>query len=241
MFRWSLTALTTVFFLSVAAAAHAHCIWSEPPYRVDPGDQIIVDVFYADPDDPLDERDKTNMSLYVLSPGGETTDAALNELDTYYQAAVSFEDTGMYTLILERDPNRYRLQEIRDFGKSIVWSGQDGGLVHDPVGIPLEIVPVEAVELDNGELKLVLQVLYEGNPVSEGDVEVFRALSNDDFLYEEIDEVDIGSDGRLELVIDPAHNHVLETDYYVPAGEVEGTGFAINEVRFRSTMFIAGQ
>ncbi|WP_362926976.1 DUF4198 domain-containing protein [Desulfonatronospira sp.] len=144
-------------------------------------------------------------------------------------------------MILEREPNRYRLQEIRDFGKSIVWSGQDGGLVHDPIGIPLEIVPLEALELDTGDLELVLKVLYEGNPVSQGDVEVFRALSNDDFLYEEIDEVDIGSDGRLQLVIDPAYKHVLETDHYVPAREVKGTGFAIREVWFRSTMFIAGQ
>jgi len=57
-------------------------------------------------------------------------------------------------------------------------------------------------------------------------------------LYEEIDEIDLDDSGKARLVLDPAYRYVLETDHHVPAGDVEGTGFAIREVRFRSTLYI---
>ncbi len=237
---FKLCSAMAILFL-MTSISFAHCIWSESPAKVELNQEFTVKAFYADPDDPVEERDKTNMSLYLFTPGGEVQALELNEKSTFYQTSAMLTETGQHLFVLERDPSRYRLQEIRDFGKSVTWAGEQGGIVHDPVGLALEIVPVKTVELENGQLELTLQVLYEGNPVTEGDIEVFKSLTPVDPVYDEIDEIELESDGSITLSIDPAYRYVLETDHYVPARDVAGTGFAITEVRFRSTLYIANQ
>ena len=239
MNRWILTTgMTICSFLFLATAALAHCIWSEPPAHVDLNQPFTIKAFYADPDDPMEERDKTDLSFYVLPPGKSLQELELTEQSTYYTADTELNEPGQHIFILERVPNRYRLQEIRDFGKSVTWAGSRGDIVHDPVGIALEIAAASLQEQNDGQLDLTIQVLYDGNPVSEGEVEIFKSITPENALYEEIDEIDLDDSGKARLVLDPAYRYVLETDHHVPAGDVEGTGFAIREVRFRSTLCI---
>ena len=226
------------FVIFSASAALAHCIWAEVPSRVDPGQEFSVLAYYADPDDPLEERDQTSLSLVVFKPGQKVEPITLFENPHHYDAEVTLTDPGQHIFVLERDPNRYRLTEIRDFSKSVTWVGQSGSIVHDPVGIPLEIVPVKVSDLPGGHKEVTVQVLYDGNPVSGGEIEVFESLETDSILYDEIAEYDVPADGKVTLTINPERKYVLETDHRVPAREVSGTGLAITEVRFRSTLFI---
>jgi len=226
------------FVMFWAPAALAHCIWAEVPSRVDLNSEFTINAYYAHPDDPLEERDKTNLSLVVFKPGQEVEQIILFENPNHYDAVVELTDTGQHIFVLERDPNRYRLTEIRDFSKSVAWAGQAGPILHDPVGIPLEIVPVKIKDLPDGHKEVTLHVLYNGSPVSGGEIEVFQSLETDSILYDEIAEYDVPADGMVTLTIDPSRKYVLETDHRVPAREVSGTGLAITEVRFRSTLFI---
>ena len=226
------------FVMFSSSAALAHCIWTEVPSRVDPGQEFNVRAYFAHPDYPLEDRDKTSLSLVVLNPGHEMQEIVLFGNPHHYDADVTLTDPGQHIFVLERDPNRYRLTEIRDFGKSVTWVGQSGSIVHDPVGIPLEIVPVKVSELPGGHKEVTVQVLYNGQPLSGGEIEVFQSLETDSILYDEIAEYDVPEGGKVTFTVDPSRKYVLETDHRVPAREVAGTGFAITEVRFRSTLFM---
>ncbi len=221
-----------------ASAALAHCIWAEVPSRVDPGQEFTVLAYYADPDDPLEKRDKTNLSLVVFKPGQEMEQIILFENPNHYDNEVSLTDPGQHIFVLERDPNRYRLTEIRDFGKSLTWVGEAGSLVHEPAGIPLEIVPVKVVDLPDGQKEVTVQVIYNGSLVSGGEIEIFQSLEADSILYDEAAEFEVSEDGKAAFVIDPSYKYILESNHWVPAREAAGTGIAITEVRFRSTLFI---
>ncbi|WP_028575485.1 DUF4198 domain-containing protein [Desulfonatronovibrio hydrogenovorans] len=232
-----LGAMLGMIFISLSSSL-AHCIWTEVPFKVEPGQEFTVSAYYAHPDYPLEERDKTSLSLVVLKPGEEMQEIVLFENPYHYDNEVSLNSPGQHFFVLERSPNRYRLSEIRDFGKSMTWVGEAGSLVHDPVGIPLEIITVKVNELANGHKELTVQVLFKGSPVSGGAIEVFQSLENDSILYDEIAEYDVPKGGKVTFTIDPSRKYVLETDHRVPAREIAGTGFAITEVRFRSTLFI---
>lgn len=216
----------------------AHCIWTEVPFTVEPDQEFNVRAYYAHPDYLLEERDKTNLSLVVLKPGQEMEEIVLFENPNHYDNDIILTNPGQHIFVLERDPNRYRLTEIRDVGKSVTWVGEAGSLIHEPVGIPLEIVPVQVSELPNGHKEVTVQVLYNGSPVSGGEIEVFQSLETDSILYDKIAEYDVPDDGKVTFTVDPSRKYVLETDHSVPAREVDGTGFAITEVRFRSTLFV---
>lgn len=226
------------FVIFSASAALAHCIWAEVPSRVDPGQEFTVNAYFAHADDPLEERELTSLGLVVFKPGQKVEPITLFENPHHYDAAVTLKDPGQHIFVLERDPNRYRLTEIRDFSKSVTWVGQAGSIVHDPAGIPLEIVPVEVSELPGGHKEVTVQVLYNGQPVSGGEIEVFQSLETDSILYDEIAEYDVPEGGKVTFTVDPSRKYVLETDHRVPAREISGTGLAITEVRFRSTLFM---
>ncbi len=110
--------------------------------------------------------------------------------------------------------------------------------MHEPVGIALEIVPIKVSDLPDGHKKVSVQVLYNGQPVAGGEIEVFQSLETDSIPYDEIAEHDVPAYGKVTFTVDPSRKYVLETDHRVPAREVAGTGFAITEVRFRSSLFI---
>ncbi len=230
-------ALVSFVFFS-AATVLAHCIWAEVPSRVDLNSEFTVNAYFAHADDPLEERELTSLSLVVFKPGQDVEQVTLFENPHHYDATVKLTDPGQHIFVLERDPNRYRLTEIRDFSKSVTWAGVAGSFMHDPVGIPLEIVPVKVSDLPNGHREVTVQVLYNGQPVSGGEIEVFQSLETDSILYDEIAEYDVPTDGKVTFAVDPSRKYVLETDHRVPAREISGTGLAITEVRFRSTLFM---
>ncbi len=234
--------LTTVFFVGlfmmVSSKAFAHCIWAEVPSRVDLNSEFTVNAYFAHADDPLEERELTSLSLVVFKPGQDVEPVTLFENPHHYDATIKLTDPGQHIFVLERDPNRYRLTEIRDFSKSVTWAGVAGSIKHDPVEIPLEIVPVKVSDLPNGHREVTVQVLYNGQPVSGGEIEVFQSLETDSILYDEIAEYNVPEGGKVTFAVDPSRKYVLETDHRVPAREISGTGLAITEVRFRSTLFI---
>lgn len=231
-----LISILMVVFMS--GAVLAHCIWVEVPGEVALGEEYEVLAFYAHPDDPMEERDMTELSLYALSPDGTMTALNLIEKATYQQAVIPFSQEGQWLLILIREPHRYRLQEIRDFGKSIVQVGGGGGRVHEPVGLSLEILIVSEEEGPDGLLELILAVQYEGSSVQGAEIEIFRSLLHDSTLYEGVDELKTDGQGQLTVVIDPQYRYVFEADHRVPAREVEDVRRFITEVRFRSTLFL---
>lgn len=233
--------LSVLMVVLMAAGAFAHCIWVEVPTSVSVGEPFQALAFYADPDDPVEERDMTELSLYAIAPDGEAHPIDLVKGETYQQAAITLSEEGQWRLALEREPNRYRLQEIRDFGKSLVWVGQTGTWVHEPVELSLEIMVESERETAEGLFELVLSVQYEGTPVSGAEVEVFRSLAEDPTLYEEIDELESDVNGQVTVTVNPEHLYVFETDHRLPARDVQGVGRFITEVRFRSTLFLGSR
>ena len=234
---YTLLILLVVTALS-SSVAYAHCIWSEPPSQITLDEDFIVKAFYAHPDDPIEGRDMTDLSLYVLDSDGQKVELELKKLATYQQAVANLSQPDLYVFILEREPNRYRLQEIRDYGLSFTVAGDHERELPTPVGIPLEVHPMVMEAREGGLMDLSLQVLYNGEPVAGAEIEVFESLEPAGEVHDEIDEVEVDDDGMAKVIIDPAFNYVFETDHRVPAGEVDDTGIFITEVRFRSTLFL---
>ena len=143
----------------------AHCVWPESPVRVDASQVFWIDVFYAHPDDPMENRDMTDLTLYVYFPDGQVVELSLEKMATYQQGNTSFTEAGEYVFVAERSPNRYRLQEIRDFGKSITWVGQQMDYTRGPVGLPLEVIPLGRNDVDQGNIELLVEVRYNGEAV----------------------------------------------------------------------------
>ena len=236
------TMLLSMFLvLLMSTMAFAHCIWVEVPTSVSRGERFQAVAFYAHPDDPIEERDMTELSLYAITPYGEAHPIDLVKGETYQRAMMTLSEEGQWRLVLERQPSRYRLQEIRDFGKSLVWVGQTGTWVHEPVGLSLEMMVESERETADGLIEVVLSVQYEGAPVRGAGVEVFRSFADDPTLYEEIDELESDEDGQITVTVDPQHRYVFETDHRLPARDVRDVGRFITEVRFRSTLFLGSR
>lgn len=233
--------LTFLLVLLVSSTAWAHCTWVEAPYQVSQDEVFSVMAFYADPDDPMEERDMTELSLYVIGPDGAAQPVDMARAATYQYASMTLDQEGQWRLALEREPNRYRLQEIRDFGSSIVWVGEAGTWVNEPVGLSLEVVVVSENQRADGLVDLTLAVYYEGESVGGAEIEVFQSLAEDITLYDEVDEVETDAQGQVMVTVNPEHRYVFETDHRLPAREVSGTGTFITEVRFRSTLALANR
>ncbi len=118
----------SMLIISVSAALDL-CICAELPSRVDLNSEFTINPYYADPDDPLEERDKINLSLAAFKPGREVEQIILFENPNHFDAVVELTDTGQHIFLLERDPNRYRLTEIRGFIKSVAWAGETGSII----------------------------------------------------------------------------------------------------------------
>ena len=115
---------------------------------------------------------------------------------------------------------------------------------YQSVGIPLEIQLVGSNIINQDQVEIVVEVLYEGEVITDSEIELFQSLEKGiineaGMSYQEIADVEIAADGRTTFVINPEYNYVLETDYHVDAAQVEDTGLFISEVRFRSTLFLA--
>lgn len=233
-----LISIFLVIMLSMVASAH--CIWLEVPKRASVGELFQVMAFFGHPDDPIEERDMTELSLYALAPDGSVYPVDLVKEETYQHSSMSLSQEGQWLFVLERQFNRYRLQEIRDYGKSLLWVGEDGAWAHEPIGLSLEIVVESVRERAHGLIELVLSVHYEGESVNEAEIEVFRSLAEDTLLYEEIDHIVSDANGHIIIALAPDAQYVFETDYRLPARDVPGVGPFITEVRFRSTLFLAG-
>ncbi|ADQ14454.1 hypothetical protein [Halanaerobium hydrogeniformans] len=234
----------TVLLVSLfSVSALAHCVWVELPAQTSLNEEFEVYAYYADPDDPMEERDQTELELYIIDYNGEKHDLDLSEQSTYYNAFAELSTAGEYNFILEREPNRYRLQQIRDFGKAVTLAGNSLNYSYEPAGIPLEVQLVESNTINEQEVEIVVEVLYEGEVITDSDIELFQSLEKGliteaGMAYEEIADVEISEDGRTTFAINPEYNYVFETDYHVDADQVEDTGFFIREVRFRSTLFL---
>lgn len=231
-----LMGLLMVLLLSVAI--FAHCIWVEVPREVSPLEDFKVLAFYAHPDDPLEEREITQLSLYAIDPDGVSHPIQLVKGKTYEQASLNFSRRGQWFLVLERQFTRYRLQEIRDIGKSVFFVGKKGTWVHDPVGLSLELNIVSERVQPDGLIELVFSVDYEGIPLEGAEIEVFRSLKDSIVLYEEVDELVTDSEGQVLFTVDPQFRYVFETGHRLPAREAQGVRALTTEVRFRSTLFI---
>lgn len=229
--------LALVVVLGSGLLVSAHCIWPETPARVAAGETFALRAFYADPDEPLDERELTDLVLWVHSPSGEREPVTLTPQETFEEATITLTTAGAHTFVLEREPSRYRLQEIRDFGKSTTLVGVAGSVPGHVVGLPLEVVYLESAQDGDGVTR-IFRVLYAGEPLSGAEVEVFQSLEAAEGLYDEVDEVETDANGRVSLVMDPSHAYVLEASHSVPAREVDGTGLFITQVRFRSTLHL---
>ena len=237
--RSVLLALLLLVLMTVASTAvSAHCIWIESPATI-PGDtETLFTAFYAHPDEAMAERELTSLTLFAAHSTGQVVELPLERYTNFEQASAVLPVSGQWQLILEREPNRYRMQEIRDFGKAVVWVDGSGTLVHEPIGASLEFVILEEELADDDSTTLTFAVLYNGEPVSDAEIEVFQSVPGESSLYEEIDELDVDEDGTVTFTFAPNASYVLETDHRVPSGEVEGTGLFITEVRFRSTLFL---
>lgn len=242
MCNWRRLLLTSlVLVLAIAAVSFAHCIWVETPSRSTVHEMVEIRAFYAHPDDPVEARDMTELSLYLIDPKGEAHPVDLVKQTTYQEARVNPSQEGQWLLVLHRPPSRYRLQEIRDVGKSVLWVGEQGTWVHEALGLSLEIGIESQRENEEGLLEITFSVLYEGEPLAGSEIEVFRSVSQDPTLYEEITELETDERGRVTFLVDPSHRYVFETDHRLPAREVNGVGLFISEVRFRSTLFLGNR
>lgn len=241
MFNKNLTLgflVTLILVLMFSSLSLAHCVWIETPGRVNPSEVFDITVYFGHPDEPISDRDMAELQLFTLTPEGEIEEIIMEKGKTYQQAIKSFKKEGEYVLIAERNPTRYRLQEIRDFAKRILLVGKETAFTYEPVGISLEINVVHSNYINDNELELTLEILYEGKKLKEGEIEVFKSLEPAGVLFDEIAEIELDNAGQITLTINPNYYYVLETDYRLPANEVEKTGLFIRQVRFRSTLFL---
>ncbi|MEJ6951617.1 hypothetical protein [Natronospora cellulosivora (SeqCode)] len=230
--------LLGIFVLMFSVVSFAHCVWVEAPVQVNPGEEFEVLVYFADADDPIEERDMTELQLFLVDSNWNFEEIELIKEDTYQRAMLSIDQPGEHTLIAERVPSRWRTTEIRDFAKKSVLVGDNASYTYQTVGIPLEVHLVESRMLSNDEREIVVEIYYEGELLTEGEIELWESLEEGGLVYDEIAEVEIGTNGQTTFVINPAYNYIVETDYRLPPREVEGTGRFVTEVRFRSTLFL---
>ncbi|MCK8825983.1 DUF4198 domain-containing protein [Fuchsiella alkaliacetigena] len=235
--------ITILIFSSVALA---HCAWIELPLRAEIGEEIEFDIFWADPDDPIDERDMTELSLQFRRPDGEIEDISMDNRETFYQAGIEFENEGEYTFFAVRPPHRYRMSQYRDFAKSITWIGDGSFTEHQPVGHTLEIVPLSSsAEMEEAN-KIEVEVLYNDQPVSGVEVKLLKSNEPSGRIFPDLHDEDeyeiVLSDvnGRAELTLDRDHNYILKARHQVSASDrEEDLSFYIRRVIFRSTLFLS--
>ena len=71
------------------------------------------------------------------------------------------------------------------------------------------------MELSTGERELTIEILYKGEKLLEGGIEVFRSIEPTSKNYEEYTEVEVDGSGRATFVVDPSYSYLIETDHRV--------------------------
>lgn len=238
-----ISAVLMVFVLSSAALAHN--VFVEVPLQVEEGEELEFKSFYSNPDDPIEERDMTPLELAVRLPDGTMQDIDMDQHATYYQTVKTFEQSGEYVFILEREPYQHRTTEIRDFGKSIVWTGEERP-EHEELGLPLEISPLSVTDMaEKGSVEV--QVLYDGEPLPGAEMRVHTSLEPYGRIYDpDFPRVEADDEGVFQLDLDRDYNHILEIRHQVPASEAEekfgyNTGLLTRNIRFRTTLYLPAE
>lgn len=228
-----------IFLLSTlfTSFTFAHNIWVEAPTHLIQGTPTPVTAYFAHPDQALGDRDQTSLSLNMITPLGQHTILALTEHATYYTATLAPQTPGLYQLLLSREPYRYRLSEIRDFGKT--WLGNESlpEASVPPAGLALEIHPTDIQWHKNGHSTWRLQALHQGQPVPDIEISVYQSEDESE-LRLPAETLNTDNQGEALISLAPAKAHLFTWEYRVPARAVENTGWGVREVRYRTTLFV---
>ncbi|MCK8826675.1 DUF4198 domain-containing protein [Natroniella acetigena] len=240
--------LSCIMLLFSSTTAFAHSAWIELPLTAELEEEIKFDTFWADPDDEIEERDLTELSLRLRKPNEEIDDVDLINRQTFFESNVEFEQEGEYTFFAVRPPARYRLSQYRDFAKSITWVGEDNG-VHQPVGLTVEIVPLFSAEQMQSRDEIEVEVRYNGQPLPNAKIKLVQSIEPEGRNYpdlhneSEYETVIADNNGRADLTVDRNYNYILKARYEASASDVEDEldedlSFFIRRVIFRSTLFL---
>lgn len=212
------TMIMAVFLVLMGSTATwAYCTWIETPSQAAVNEEVRILVFYAHPDDPIDERDTTELSLFAIAPDGLSEPVDLMGAAAYQHASLRFEQEGQWRLVLEWEPNRYRLQEFRHFESGIIWIGGTGTWVQEPIGLSQDVVVVTETQRPDGLVNLTLLCSMKGVRSAVRRSRCFKSLAADELLYEEVDEVESTSHGQVTVTVRPHHRYGFETDHRLPA------------------------
>lgn len=234
-------ALITLLLLFVAMTASAHNIFTEIPLNVDLGQTVVFKAFFSDPDDEIEARDMCDLSLSIRYPDQKIKDFNLKQMPTYYLGEKTFDQEGEHVFILVREPYRYRLTEIRDFGKSIVWVGGER-VEHQNVNFPLEISMLASAEDLAFADQISFEVLYYQKPLPQSTMRVHKSLVPSGRVYDpDFLEVVADDSGAIFLQLDRNYNYIFEVRHQVSARDVDfDTSFFTTTVMFRTAFYLPG-
>ncbi len=229
----------TLTFLIFSGTAFAHNVFTEIPLHVGRGEELTFKSFFSDPDDPIDQRDMCDLSMQVRLPDGQVMPLEMEQHETFYLSRKLFDQEGEYVFMLEREPYQHRTTQIRDFGKSIVWTTEERP-DHSNVGFPLEISLVSAVDKLASGSELEGQVLYEGEPLPEAEIRLHTSLEPGGRVYDpDYPRIVADKNGVLKLSLDRDYNYILEVRHTVSASDVDfDTSLLTRNIRFRTTLYV---
>ncbi len=227
------------FLLSAlfTSSAFAHNIWVEAPTLLTQATPTQITAYFAHPDQPLSDRDQTALSLSVITPQGQQEALTLTEQATHYTTTLTPQVPGLYQLLLSREPYRYRLSEIRDFGKTWVSNEALPEPGAPPAGLALEIHPTEIQWHDDGSSTWRLQALHQGQAVPGVEISVYQSEDQSELRLPS-EPLNTDEQGEVVISLAPAQAHLFTWEYRVPARTVENTGWGVREVRYRTTLFV---
>ncbi|WP_027338965.1 DUF4198 domain-containing protein [Halonatronum saccharophilum] len=234
-----------VIILGVPSVALAHCAWIEAPLTVNYSEEVEFDIFWADPDDSIEERDMAELTLKVKDPKGQVEEIELRDMKTFYKSELSFDQEGTYIFSAIRPPARFRRSQYRDYAKAITWVRDEAQRANNHLGLDLEIIPLSTLEeiRQNNEIKV--EVRYYGDSLSDEGIKVLQSNEAGGRVFpdlhneSEYQTIITNNKGQAILSISPGYNYIFKVNHEVPANSLdEDLGFLVRRVFFRSTLYL---
>jgi uncharacterized GH25 family protein len=188
--RATRTTIRRVHFL-IARAGQAHEFWVQPSkFQIAPSAALSIALQVGD--GPMRQRSRIPLHRITrfdaIGPSGELIDLRAS-LAATAKHDVTFDAPGTYVLALATDNRAYSHRErYSRAAKSIVQvgaaSGQSQAYVTQPLGLPLEIVPLVSPCSEPRPIGIPVRIVYEGYALPGAHVKLYK-------LEQELTPVDV--------------------------------------------------
>lgn len=202
-------AMVVCLMVLLALPVSAHYLWIDAHPDTDVGEEFTFHVFWGHiGDDELAPIDVDRVNVFARLPDGTVEPVEVETRDDCLSGTIGMHQGGDYQIYVERTPSVYRGTLHYMSAKAIVdvMALEEIQAWDMALGLPLEIVPLQAIDHLHPGDEVAGLVLFQGDPLPGVDVQLISEINPEEEIVVVTDEngqfaITLRDDGEQALVV----------------------------------------